>query len=110
MGDIQTLTLVMCQVTSSKATEAVKAAASAILLDQNLEHVTLQMENGFKDEAGVALAKALTVNKTLRKITLSVDPFRFQVHNRVALGAPAYEAFSAMLRVNTSLVLELPPF
>jgi hypothetical protein len=26
------------------------------------------------------------------------------------LGAPAYEAFSAMLGVNTSLILELPPF
>jgi hypothetical protein len=41
---------------------------------------------------------------------VSVDSFRYQVDNRVTLGAPTCEAFSAMLRVNTSLVLELPPF
>jgi hypothetical protein len=50
----------------------------------------------------VALAKALTVNKTLRKIDLH--------HCEATLGAQAYEAFSAMLRVNTNLVLKLPPF
>jgi hypothetical protein len=57
------------------------------------------------------LAEALTVNKTLRKITLStiVRPSR-QVLDRASLAAPAYEAFSAMLRVNMSLVLELPPY
>jgi hypothetical protein len=114
--NVQTLTLAMLQVTRSEATEAVKAVARAILLDQHLEHLTLKMENGFTDEAGVALAEALlTVNKTLRKITLSVDFFIDyfddpRPHKTDTLGVQAYEAFSAMLRVNTSLVLELPPF
>jgi hypothetical protein len=43
----------------------------------------------------------LTVNTTLRRITL-------YLHTR--LSAPAYDAFSAMLRVNTSLVLDLSQF
>jgi hypothetical protein len=90
----------------SDSTEVVKAVASAIRLDQNLEHLSLQKENGFKDEAGVVLAEALTVNQTLRKIELDT----YGPHNRATLGAPAYAAFSAMLRVNTSLVLKLPPF
>jgi hypothetical protein len=69
------------------------------------------MEDGFTDEAGVALAEALTVNDTLRKISL-YDIFRrtHPVQNRFNLGAPAYEAFSIMLRVNINLVLELPPY
>ena len=40
----------------------------------------------------------MTINKTLRVITLS----------DITLGAKAYEVFAAMLRVNTSLVLEVP--
>jgi hypothetical protein len=64
----------------------------------------------FTDEAGVALAEVLTVNTTLRRLTVSTDSFHYQADNRVLLGVPAYEAFSAMLRVNTSLILELPPF
>jgi hypothetical protein len=69
------------------------------------------MENGFTDEAGMALVEALTVNKTLLTINLStfVRPGQKMQH-AATLGAPAYEAFSAMLRVNTSLVLKLPPF
>jgi hypothetical protein len=104
-----TLTLDMLQVTISDATEAVKAVASAIRLDRNLKHLKLQMENGFTDEAGVASAEALTVNKTLCKIILSDDSVFDEVHNKATLGAQAYEAFSAMLRVNTSLDLELSP-
>jgi hypothetical protein len=47
------------------------------------------------------LAEALTVNKTLRRITLS----------RATLSAPGYEALSAaILRVITSLNLKLSPF
>jgi hypothetical protein len=48
----------------------------------------------------VALAEALTVNSSLRMITLT----------EARLGAQVYEAFSDMLRVNTSLVLKHPPF
>jgi hypothetical protein len=60
----------------------------------------------------VALAAALTLNTTLRKITLSVmhvlpgDP----LPNIDVLGAQSYEALAAMLRVNTILFLNLPPF
>jgi hypothetical protein len=110
---VQRLILVMLQVTISDATEAVKAVASAIRLDCNLEHLYLRMENGFSDEAGVALATALTVNKTLCKITLSVRPVftdGILFPDVGLLGAPAYAAFGDMLCVNTSLVLKLPAF
>jgi hypothetical protein len=108
--NVQTLDLCMCQVTGSEATEAVKAIASAIREDHNLDHLTLQMKNGFTDEAGVALAEALAVNTTLSIITLSVILYDRNADNRAALGASAYEAFTTMLRVNANLVLEVPPF
>jgi hypothetical protein len=103
------------QSSNSKDTEAVKAIASAIRLDCNLEHLSLEKENAFTDEAGVALAEALTVNKTLHNITLSFEPLSIgQVRDAAAdadtMSAPAYNAFSAMLRINTSLRLKLPPF
>jgi hypothetical protein len=99
---VVSLTLIVAhQTTRSDATEAVKAVASAIVLDQTLEHLTLEMEDVFTDEAGVALAEALTVNKHLRTINVS---------GAATLGVPSYEAFRAMLRVNTSLVLKLPQF
>jgi hypothetical protein len=107
---VRKLRLMMCQVTRSEATEAVKAIASAIREDRTLEDLTLQMENGFTDEAGVALAEALTVNKTLHTINLSAMVFDSNEHTKAVLGASTYEAFTAMLRVNTSLVLGLPPF
>jgi hypothetical protein len=97
---------------SSEATEAVKAVASAIRLDRNLKSLELHTESDLTDEAVVALAEAFTVNKTLRKITLSLDPEypSHQVQAEDELSAPAYEAFCAMLRVSTNLVLELPLF
>jgi hypothetical protein len=59
----------------------------------------------------VAVAEALTVNKTLRKIVLSplldTEGLGRQVQDADgdALSAPAsYEIFCSMLRVNTSLV------
>jgi hypothetical protein len=110
--NVQRLTLGKYRVAESEATEAVKAVASAIRLDQNLEHITLRMENGFTDEAGVALAEALTINTTLRNIHLSATDVvgNHLVQNKATLGAQSYKAFSAMLRINTSLVLTLPPF
>jgi hypothetical protein len=101
------------EMTRSEATEAVEAVASAIRLDRNLKHLTLEMEDGFTDEAGVVLAEALTVNKTLRKLNLSLNTVFFDdeaMTDADELGALAFEAFGAMLRVNTSLVLELPKF
>jgi hypothetical protein len=100
--NVKHLCLDKIHISCSKDTEGVKAIASAIRLDRNLEHLTLIAMNDFTDEAdeaGVALAEALTVNKTLRILTLS----------EATLGAQAYDAFSAMLRVNTNLVLRLPP-
>jgi hypothetical protein len=79
---------------------------------RTLGHLTLKMTNDFTNEAGVELAEAFTVNKTLRNITLSIDtesPSR-QVQDTDAMSARTYEAFRAMLRVNTSLKLVLPPF
>jgi hypothetical protein len=112
--NLLSLTLIMLQGTSPNATEAeaVKEVASAIQTDRHLTFLYLQLENGFTDEAGVALAAALTVNKTLFKLALSsTKSVRIGIMpNTAALGAPAYEAFSAMLRVNTSLRLILPPF
>jgi hypothetical protein len=107
--NLQMLTLVIRHATSTETTEAIKALASAIQLDFNLEDLYLQMEYGFTDEAGVALAEALTVNKTLRTVCLTDHSCLHHEHT-VTLGAPAYEAFAAMLRVNTSLNLVLPPF
>jgi Ran GTPase-activating protein (RanGAP) involved in mRNA processing and transport len=102
---IKSLKLALLQSSSFEATEAVKAIAGAIHLDHNLERLNLQIMNcDCTNEAGVALAEALTVNKTLRKITLYLS--RRQVQGADAL----YDAFSAMLRVNTSLALDLFPF
>jgi hypothetical protein len=102
--NFRSLNLVMLLFTKSDATEAVKAVASAIRLDCNLKHLTLGVHDGFTDEACIALAEALTVNKTLCKIILSTA---------FLVGDQAYEAFSVMLRVprvNNNLILELPPF
>jgi hypothetical protein len=69
------------------------------------------MENGFTDEAGVTLAEALTINNTLRMLSFSTTVGNSRnVHNEAKLGAQSYDAFAAMLRVNNSLVLVLPPF
>jgi hypothetical protein len=106
---IKKLQLVLLQSSRSEATEAVKAVASAILEDRHLESLELQIENGFTDEAGVALAEALATNKTLRRLLLDDTMFASNiVHTKARLGAQAYEAFGSMLRVNTSLNLILP--
>jgi hypothetical protein len=94
--------------TRPQATEAVKAIASAIRLDRNLEFLGLHMKNDITDEAGMALAEALTVNTTLREVSLSIAAN--YLHMKTEFGAPIYDAFSAMLRVNTSLRFEVPPF
>jgi hypothetical protein len=106
--NVKSLELVLLSVGTSEATEAVKAVASAIRLDCNLEHLMLGVESGFTNEAGVALAEALTVNKTLCKITLFGN--LFPVQSQDTLGVQSYEAFSAMLRVHTCLNLKLSPF
>jgi hypothetical protein len=64
------------------------------------------MENGFTDKAGIFLAEALTVNTTLRDL----DFYTTEENNIDSLGVQAYEAFSAMLRVNITVVLKLPRF
>jgi hypothetical protein len=100
--NVKHLSLLTLQSSSSETTQAVKAIASAIRLDRTLEDLTLRIRNDFNDEAGVVLAEALTVNTTLRMLTLAG-------YGNVHHNAIFYEAFSAMLRVNTYLVLELPP-
>jgi hypothetical protein len=107
---VKNLHLRLLQSSSLETTEAVKALASAIRLDRNLECLHLQLDDGFTDEAAVALAEVLTVYKTLSKLTVSVGSFCLQASNIATCGTPGYDAFSALLRVSTSLVLELPPF
>jgi hypothetical protein len=108
---IKSLNLRMFSSSSSEATEAVEAVASAIREDRHLESLELRMEDGFTDEAGVALAEALTINKTLQMIILDDNLFKCDYSRAlVSLGAQAYEAFGAMLRVNTSIKLELPSY
>jgi hypothetical protein len=99
--NVQTLTLQMLKTTRTEATEAVEAVASALRV-YRIDSLVLRMVNGFKDEAEVALAEALTVNKTLRKIDLN---------NEVVFAEDPFsnQAFSTMLRGNTSIKLELPP-
>jgi hypothetical protein len=108
--NVRKLNLAMLQAARCKATEAAKAIARAIRLDSNLDHLLLRMENGFTDEPGVALAEALTVNKTVRMISLSaIVQSNRNVSNAAKLGAQSYETFGAMLRVNASMNLVLPP-
>jgi hypothetical protein len=108
--NVRSLYLDMMYVAESVAIEAVKAVASAIRLDRNLEHLRLRMQNGFTDEAGLVLAEALTVNATLRKVDLvDLSPYGRNVHDPATLGVQSYEAFAAMLRVNANLILKLPP-
>jgi hypothetical protein len=64
--NVQELSLCMHERRICEATEAVKAVASAIQMDSNLKFLFLRMENGYTDEAYVALAEALKVNTTLR--------------------------------------------
>jgi hypothetical protein len=107
---VETLNLWMFRASSPEATKAVKAVANAIRGDRNVVRLGLSIDKGFTDEAGVALAEALTVNKTLRKVKLSVSMRpNFRVRSKANLGVPAYEAFSAMLRTNTNLSLSVPP-
>ena len=110
--NIKHLSLNKFQSSSSQDTEAIKAIASAIRLDRNLESLELHTESDLADEAVVVLAEALTVNKTLRKITLSLDPEypSHQVQAEDELSAHTYDAVCAMLRVDTNLVLEVPLF
>jgi hypothetical protein len=107
------LNLCMLKDGSSKGTEAVKAVANAIREDRHLESLELGIEDGFTDEAGVALAEFLTINKTLRRFILDdmlIACNTVHTNTKASLGALAYEAFGAMLRVNTSLILDLPVF
>jgi hypothetical protein len=102
----------LLQKSSSQATEAMKAVASAIRLENQLDSLELEMKKYFTNAAGLALAEALMVNTTLRELTLTLDPVRRRIdlQNVDAMSAPTYDAFCAMLRVNTGLILELPFF
>jgi hypothetical protein len=107
--NIRVLNLTMIEGTTSEDTDAVQKIANAIRFDSKLERLTLKMENGFTDEAGVALAEALTVNITLRRVDLLDNVvLHHLLPDKATLGAQSYEAFSAMLRVRTSLVLKVP--
>jgi hypothetical protein len=101
--NVRKLALNKAEGTRSEATEAIKAVASAIRMDCKMESLVLRIEEVcFSDEAGVVLAEALAVNKTLRKIIIILF--------ENTLGALVYEAFSVMLRANAKLAMEFPLF
>jgi hypothetical protein len=110
--NIRNLMLSTVASSSSEATESIVAIANAIKLQRHgsLESLTLQMGNGFTDKATMAVADALTVNQTLRKVSLTdkVRPYFEHVETKDCMGAQAYEAFSKMLQVNTSVNLYVP--
>jgi tetratricopeptide (TPR) repeat protein len=110
--NIEKLALTIIRVTRSEATEAIKAVASAIQMDHNVQYLYLQLQDGFTDEAGVALAEALTINRTLRKMVLNTDRVmvNYDEDNKAILGAKSFEAFAAMLRINTSVTFAIPTF
>jgi hypothetical protein len=92
-----------------RPTKSVKAVASAIWEDRHLESLMLKMDDGFTDGAGVALVETLTVNKTLHMLILDDNLFASDcVHTKASLGAQAFRTFISMLRVNASLMLDLP--
>jgi hypothetical protein len=80
--------------------EALQIIASAIQLDGNLKRLVLHMMTGFTDEAGVALAEALTVNTTLRNL----DLYTTVEHNIDSLRVPAYEALTATVESSYAVV------
>jgi hypothetical protein len=62
------------------------------------------MEDAFTDEAGVALAEAMTINKTLHRLLLDDRLFESDtVRTKAIWGAQIYKAFGAMLHFNTSI-------
>jgi hypothetical protein len=108
--NVQALALLLLQGTPPfEAIEAAQAVASMIQLDRNLKSLSLYMGEVLTDEAGVALAEALTVNKTLHYVVLAFRVDASTLPSTPVLGVPVYEALSAMLRVNTSLVLRIHP-
>jgi hypothetical protein len=95
--NVQRLFLTILEATKSEAIEAVKAVhvASTIQMDHNLESLSLQLEDGFSDEAGVALAEALKVNTIMRKMMLNANPVmaRRNEDSKVTLGTRSYKGF-----------------
>jgi hypothetical protein len=85
--NVQNLNLVLLQSSNFNDTEVVEAVASAIREDSTIESLGLLTNYDFTDEAGVALAEALTVNQTLRMLNVSTPRSR-QGRNAVALSAP----------------------
>jgi hypothetical protein len=110
---LQKLVLTRTRVSSTLATsDAIDAIIEAIEQDSSLEHLTLRSTTGFTDEMGVALAKALTVNTTLRGISV-VDEYDLfdnlePEHPRSAFGAKAFKALASMLKTNTKVEIDLP--
>jgi hypothetical protein len=75
--------------------------ASAIKLDRKLEHPVLSFGvHGWTIAASVALVEAFAANTSLCTGSLF----------EAILGVQAYQAFSVMLHVNTSLFPTLPRF
>jgi hypothetical protein len=89
---------------SDTVCESGSCATAASAIQRTLTRLHLQVNRGFTDEAGVA-GKALTVNKT-RVVWLTTT-----IMGTKQLWRPRLRGiWCAMLRVNTSLVLNFPQF
>jgi hypothetical protein len=82
--------------------------ARAVEQNRHLLSLTLRVRTGFPDAVGVALAQALQVNTSLKELVL-VDQWDFGFRTTDHLNISAHEAFRKMLRMNTSVVLKVPP-
>jgi hypothetical protein len=109
-------TLVLVRTTASSAfetTEAIQVMIGAIECNSSLRKLSLYSTTGFSDEMGVTLAKALTVNTTMAQICLrnTCKASNSAYHSSQppnTLGAEAYKAFIAMLKINMNIRLKLP--
>jgi len=104
-----TRTLISCTLAT---TEALKAMIAALGCDSSLRKLVLGSTTGFTDQMGVALAKALTVNTTLREIHLSsayktVDGLESE-RPLDHLDVASYKAFALMAKTNTAITMGLP--
>jgi hypothetical protein len=115
-GYFRPKTLVLVRTTAYSAletAEAIQVMLGAIQCNGSLRKLNLHSTTGFSDEMGVALAKALTVNTTMVWIDLqntftTSNPAFLPSQPPKTLGAEAYKAFIAMLKINMNIRLKLP--
>lgn len=96
--------------TKSDTNTAIQELAEAIQQDQHLLRLRLEMCNGYTDKAGVALAKAIQINTTLRHVDLDENGGCGEASGdtRNSMGVKAYKALTAMAVTRSDLKLGVP--